>query len=324
MKCEYGCGNEATYQLKNGKWICSEKSSQCPVVRRKNSESLIIAHKNGKFDDADFHKPNWSKNLTRFTDSRLNGKYTNNVEDYLSNKYPIKTTSLKNILFDLNILEKKCSICGITDWNNKPITFELHHKDGNSKNNNLDNLEILCPNCHSQTDNFRSKNHSSKGNWKNAIDEKEFVEILKNSKSIAMAIKTYNQKFSVSLPLAGPFYGYVKNIMHRYSIMLGETLIHESLNNIAPLENDLKKMEKDLLKREIESYKQRILDDRIKRNLEAKKLLLDANINYSKIGWVTAAAKITGISRNNIREWIKQNCPEINIEEAFDRRVNNC
>lgn len=35
------------------------------------------------------------------------------------------------------------------------ISFELHHKDGNKLNNSRDNLEILCPNCHSQTPNYR-------------------------------------------------------------------------------------------------------------------------------------------------------------------------
>ena len=55
-----------------------------------------------------------------------------------------------------------CEECGISEWMNKPISMELHHKDGNHNNNNLDNLEILCPNCHSQTDTFRSKKRKDK------------------------------------------------------------------------------------------------------------------------------------------------------------------
>lgn len=53
--------------------------------------------------------------------------------------------------------EPKCERCGITDWLGKPIAFELHHNDGNHSNNKLDNLQVLCPNCHSQTDNYRGK-----------------------------------------------------------------------------------------------------------------------------------------------------------------------
>lgn len=55
----------------------------------------------------------------------------------------------------------KCSICEITEWNNKSIVFELEHKDGNSENNSQDNVCLICPNCHSQTDTYKGKN---KGN----------------------------------------------------------------------------------------------------------------------------------------------------------------
>ena len=52
----------------------------------------------------------------------------------------------------------KCAKCGISDWNNRPIVLELEHKDGNSNNNLRDNLECLCPNCHSQTPTYKNRN----------------------------------------------------------------------------------------------------------------------------------------------------------------------
>jgi len=60
---------------------------------------------------------------------------------------------------------KVCSVCGLTDWNNKPITLELEHKDGNSENNLEENLCLICPNCHSQTDTYKAKN---KGNGRHS------------------------------------------------------------------------------------------------------------------------------------------------------------
>ena len=80
------------------------------------------------------------------------------LEDALQNKYPkVQATKLLQLLVEKNIKKYKCEICGITDWQNKPLTFHLHHIDGNHNNNQLDNLQVLCPNCHSQTSNYSGK-----------------------------------------------------------------------------------------------------------------------------------------------------------------------
>lgn len=55
----------------------------------------------------------------------------------------------------------KCSICKIEDWNGSPIVLEGDHIDGNYNNVVPSNLRLVCPNCHSQTNNFKGKN---KGN----------------------------------------------------------------------------------------------------------------------------------------------------------------
>lgn len=55
----------------------------------------------------------------------------------------------------------KCSECGISEWNNKPILLECDHIDGNHSNNKPSNLRLICPNCHSQTPTYKNKN---KGN----------------------------------------------------------------------------------------------------------------------------------------------------------------
>jgi predicted nucleic acid-binding Zn ribbon protein len=54
--------------------------------------------------------------------------------------------------------QEGCWECGITEWNGKPIVLELEHIDGNSLNNQEENLSLLCPNCHSQTDTYKGKN----------------------------------------------------------------------------------------------------------------------------------------------------------------------
>ena len=52
----------------------------------------------------------------------------------------------------------KCVGCNLNEWQGKPIGLEVDHIDGNYKNNNIDNLRTLCPNCHSQTDTYGSRN----------------------------------------------------------------------------------------------------------------------------------------------------------------------
>lgn len=82
------------------------------------------------------------------------------IEDIIVHaKHPqYQSYKLKRRLFEENIKEPKCEECSLSSWQNKRISFELHHIDGNGKNHLLSNLKILCPNCHSQTKNFRGKN----------------------------------------------------------------------------------------------------------------------------------------------------------------------
>ncbi len=65
---------------------------------------------------------------------------------------------LKLRLIQEGIKDNKCESCGIKEWRNKPLSMELHHKDGDRCNHLLENLLLLCPNCHSQTETFRAKN----------------------------------------------------------------------------------------------------------------------------------------------------------------------
>ena len=55
----------------------------------------------------------------------------------------------------------KCSCCGISKWNGSPITLQVDHIDGNAGNNMPENLRLICPNCHSQTDSFSGGNKGS-------------------------------------------------------------------------------------------------------------------------------------------------------------------
>ena len=76
----------------------------------------------------------------------------------LSNEVPYQTYKLKFRLFDEGLKYNVCEQCGLSEWRGVNLNCELHHKDGNASNHNFDNLEIVCPNCHSQTETFRALN----------------------------------------------------------------------------------------------------------------------------------------------------------------------
>lgn len=75
-------------------------------------------------------------------------KYKSAME-YIETGKQISSAKLKAKLIQDGLKTEQCELCGITEWLGKKIPFELHHKNGNHFDNSLDNLQILCPNCHS-------------------------------------------------------------------------------------------------------------------------------------------------------------------------------
>ena len=80
------------------------------------------------------------------------------VETYLVENRLVQSNSLKKRLLTEGLKHHKCECCGITEWNGQPAPIELDHIDGNRYNNTIENLRILCPNCHAQTETYRGKN----------------------------------------------------------------------------------------------------------------------------------------------------------------------
>lgn len=86
--------------------------------------------------------------------------------------------------------EYKCENCGINEWNCKPLRLQVHHINGDHFDNRLENLQLLCPNCHTQTDTYARQSKNVSKNKFNVTKRTE--EILKNKKSsfIEKSVKT--------------------------------------------------------------------------------------------------------------------------------------
>lgn len=117
-----------------------------------------------------------------FNTSHLLGQGWNKSKyDYsrLQNGVAVKSPVLKRILIHLR--GHKCEMCGMSLWNDFPIPLEVHHEDGNTLNNELNNIHLLCPNCHAVTYNWRKPNTD-------IVPDDKFIEALHNSKNIRQAL----------------------------------------------------------------------------------------------------------------------------------------
>ncbi|WP_425556423.1 HNH endonuclease [Hymenobacter saemangeumensis] len=88
---------------------------------------------------------------------RAFGKYPD-LAELLVDGSTCQSFKLKNRLLKAGLLQKSCSSCGLTQWLNKPIPLELDHINGFRTDNRIENLRLLCPNCHALTDTYRGKN----------------------------------------------------------------------------------------------------------------------------------------------------------------------
>lgn len=134
-----------------------------------------------------------------------------NEFDYSRFQYgvAIKANNMKNALIHLR--GHQCEQCLNTKWRDNPIPLEVHHLDGEHLNNELNNLQLLCPNCHALTNNWRGKNINKKSD-KEVVTEEDFVKALKNNKSVRQAL------ISLGLTGAGGNYDRAYDLINKYDI----------------------------------------------------------------------------------------------------------
>jgi Zn finger protein HypA/HybF involved in hydrogenase expression len=102
--------------------------------------------------------------------SHLKGKShrfnTRPLSEILVENSSYKSNNLRKRLIRDGIKQHKCECCGLEEWLGEPIPLQLDHIDGNHTNNRLENLQILCPNCHAKTPTYCGKNIKHKPTYK--------------------------------------------------------------------------------------------------------------------------------------------------------------
>lgn len=144
MKCKK-CDANHDGSFGSGKYCsraCANSRSRTDAVKRKISAGVL---KSKFWISLDFkHNSNYNK----IEKNKATWKSKRNYKT-------AHIVSLKKWLIEDR--GHKCEECKVEQWNGKRLPMEVDHIDGNNKNNNIDNLKILCPNCHSQTPTWRKK-----------------------------------------------------------------------------------------------------------------------------------------------------------------------
>ena len=116
-----------------------------------NYDTLRKAIKHFDLDVSHFRGKGWNKGGVSPRKKIELGKVLVKNSTYQSYK-------LKNRLLKEGIKKHQCEWCGIVEWNGKPAPIELDHINGVRTDNRLENLRMLCPNCHAQTKTYRGRN----------------------------------------------------------------------------------------------------------------------------------------------------------------------
>lgn len=106
-------------------------------------------------DTSHFHGQGWNIGLKFIPNPKQD------IGNILVKNSPYQSYKLKKRLLEEGIKEYECEGCGNTEWKGQKIPLELHHINGDNTDNRIENLQLLCPNCHALTENYRGRKKKS-------------------------------------------------------------------------------------------------------------------------------------------------------------------
>ena len=152
------------------------------------------------------------------------------LQEILKENTPYQSYKLKLRLIKEGLKEEKCECCGNTEWLGQPIKLELHHINGNHNDNRLENLQLLCPNCHAYTDNYRGKNIKWSAQKKiSVVEQPKFKETLINDGNLEPEKKYIIIESGAETKQAEPKSRKTKE--PRYCAFCGKELVGKQRNN---------------------------------------------------------------------------------------------
>lgn len=214
-----------------------------------------------------------------------------NISSSRLNRY-IKKFHLKNCI---------CEKCKNVEWLGAPIPLQVHHINGNTTDNRLENLQYLCPNCHSQTDNFCGKNTNKTKNNNKRIEENK-IKKEKSIKDKIELIHSSNVDFSkwgwVSkvAKICGTTTSHLKTFMETYDYEFYITCYNREKAKLKASEE----------KTSIENSKR----NKLNRIEDRKQQIIDTGITSKDYGWQTKLSSILSITRQSLKGFIDKHMIE--------------
>lgn len=172
-------------------------NSRCWSAEVNQARSVKLAGRKGNNRPADLEK--WKENVKK----AWLEKYNATPFDQLGSE-----NRRRRVFEEQNFC---CNRCGLSEWQGVKLTLELDHKDGNTANNKRDNLEGLCPNCHSITDTWRGRNKPAR-NGVNIVSDEELIECLHSTANIRQAL------LKAGLAAKGNNYSRAKQLLKQFPL----------------------------------------------------------------------------------------------------------
>ena len=146
--------------------LCKESYSLAEVLRKAGRKQAggnqaILKKKIEEYeiDISHFTGQLWNKGKTAAEDNRIVSTEKYSLDEVFIENSPVTQKVLRGYVERHKIIPYKYDNCGCDGhWQNGIIALEIDHKNGNNKDNRIENLHYLCPNCHALTDTYRGKN----------------------------------------------------------------------------------------------------------------------------------------------------------------------
>ena len=148
---------------------------QTEETKRKQSEATKRLHREGKLKSFGFSPAAWENRRQNIDKHMKTASF-----DTLS--YEFKRRRL------IHEQENRCAKCSLSEWMGQSLILELDHKDGIGDNDVRENLEMLCPNCHSLTPTWRGRNKPSRNSFHGRVTDEELGAALQSAPSIRQAL----------------------------------------------------------------------------------------------------------------------------------------